>query len=141
MRHLKKLTILCLISCFVSCSSEIPYYSFYSKVNVLLVNKSNNPCYMWMGHNPLPPANPIPIGAHADTALIMKINVYDVTDESNDNTTYQEDRLDYELQVNIGYESDTIQQTKTVVIHEIYSKSYRLKFYWDGRNLTCKYAL
>lgn len=141
MRHFKNLSLLCLLFWLASCSSDIPYYSFNSKIDVLLVNKSNTPCYMWMGHNPLPSAHLIPIGAHADTVLNLKINVYDVTDNSDDNTTYQEDRLDYELQVNIGFDNDTTLITKTIEIHKVYSKAYRLKFYWDGRNVTCKYGL
>ena len=126
---------------FASCSSEVPSYHFASKVDVLLANRSDNPYYMWVGHNPLAPASIIQPGNHMDTVLTLKIQVYDVTDVNDDNTTYQEDRLDYKLQLNIANQNDSVLKTVDMDIHELYYKSYRLKFYWDGRSLTYKYGL
>lgn len=132
---------LCLIFWLSSCSSEVEPYFFTSKVKVLLANQSDKPYRMWVGHNPLAPRLLIQPGAHMDTVLTLKIAVYDVTDYNDDNTTYQEDRLDYKLQINVAEQNDSITKTVDVAIHELYFKGYRLKFYWNGRNLTYDYAL
>ncbi len=140
-KYFTGLLSLWLIVGLVSCSSDVPTYAFTAKVTVLLVNRSNNPSFIWVGHNPLPMGKEVESGNHQDTVLTMKITVYDVTDQDEDNTTYQEDRLDYRLQINTVGQNDTVPKTMDVNIHEVYNKLYRLKFYWDGRTITYKYGL
>jgi len=137
---IKWLLSLCLLPWILSCSQNLPAYSYKSKVTVQFINSSDSPCYMWTGHNPLSPAHLILAGGKIDTVLTMKVHVYELTDESDDNAIYQEDRLEYDLPINISNASDSLLNENDYAIREIYAKSNKLKFYWDGRTLTFNYA-